>query len=237
MLVLLSSLFLYYWTQYNFLHWRHKFASGKFTLLLPNCYCQLWPLRPACSWSGPDCMPDPTSCIQLGSVFPKKAQIRLRKSDPDRSWTALSSFGQTHLVWKQARVQESSGLVSRKRLSCILPQAAQIILCKTSPDLIRFRLTRSGLGHMNLVWKQDSVQESSGPFLSNASEPSQIRSGMVTGCLQLELCQENTWLFWVVMTAHLHFYFSLYSHVSKMWNKNEKWNKKEKRKIGNSHVS
>ena len=184
-------------------------------------------------------MPDLTSCIQSGSVFPKKAQIRLCKSDPDLSWMALSGFGQTHLVWKQARAQESSGPVSGRmqlacyqfptlRLGCILPQAAQIILCKTSLDLIQFWPTRSGLGQMDLVWKQAGVQESSGPFQANASDPSRIRSGLFTGCLQLELCQENIWLFWVVMIALLHFYFLLYSHVSKTWNKNEKWNKKTK---------
>ena len=147
-------------------------------------------------------MPDLTSCIQSGSVFPKKAQIRLCKSDPDPSWMALSGFGQTHLVWKQARAQESSGPVSGRmqlacyqfptlRLGCILPQAAQIILCKTSLDLIQFWPTRSGLGQMDLVWKHAGVQESSGPFQANASEPSRIRSGLFTGCLQLELCREN----------------------------------------------
>ena len=58
---------------------------------------------------------------------------------------AWSGFGQTHLVWKQAGVQESSGPVSGRtqparyqfstfRLGCVLPQTARIILCKTSPD-------------------------------------------------------------------------------------------------------
>ena len=134
-------------------------------------------------------MPDLTSGIQSGSVLPQKARIRLCKSDPDPSWMALSGFGQTHLVWKQARVQESSGPVSGRmqlacyqfpifRLGCILPQAAQIILCKTSLDLIEFWLTRSGLGQMDLVWKQAGVQESSGPFLANASERSQAGSDL-----------------------------------------------------------
>ena len=54
-------------------------------------------------------MPDPTSRIRFSSVFPKKAWIILCKTDPDLIWMAWSGFGQTHLVWKQAGVQESLG--------------------------------------------------------------------------------------------------------------------------------
>ena len=36
----------------------------------------------------------------------------LCKTDPDPIWMAWSGFGQTHLVWKQAGVQESAGPVS-----------------------------------------------------------------------------------------------------------------------------
>ena len=36
----------------------------------------------------------------------------LRKTDPDLIRMAWSGFGQTHLFWKQAGVQESSGPVS-----------------------------------------------------------------------------------------------------------------------------
>ena len=36
----------------------------------------------------------------------------LYKSDPDPIWMGLSGFDETHLVWKQAGVQESSGPVS-----------------------------------------------------------------------------------------------------------------------------
>ena len=42
-------------------------------------------------------------------LFPKMAGIILRKTDPGLIWMAWSGFGQTHLVWKQAGVQESSG--------------------------------------------------------------------------------------------------------------------------------
>ena len=41
--------------------------------------------------------------------------------------------------------------------NCILPQLAQIILCKTSLDPIWVWLTVSDLGETNPVWKQDSV--------------------------------------------------------------------------------
>ena len=34
------------------------------------------------------------------------------KTDPDPIWMAWSGSGQTHLVWKQAGMQESSGPVS-----------------------------------------------------------------------------------------------------------------------------
>ena len=51
--------------------------------------------------------------FSFSSVFPKKARIRLCKTDPDPIWMAWSGFGQTHLVWKQAGVQESSGPVSQ----------------------------------------------------------------------------------------------------------------------------
>ena len=67
-------------------------------------------LRPACCRKRPGSyMPDRTSRIRFSSVFPKKARMRLCKTDPDPIWMAWSGFGQTHLVWKQAGVQESLG--------------------------------------------------------------------------------------------------------------------------------
>ena len=67
----------------------------------------------------------------------------LCKTDPDPIRMAWSGFVQTHLVWKQAGVQESSGPVSGStqpvhyqfptfRLSSVHPQTSQIILCKIS---------------------------------------------------------------------------------------------------------
>ena len=107
-------------------------------------YGQLWPLRPACGQNrAGSYMPYPTSRNHFSSVFPKKARIILRKTDPDPIWMAWSGFGQTHLVWKQAGVQESSGPVSGRtqparyqfptfRPGFVLPQTYRIILCKTS---------------------------------------------------------------------------------------------------------
>ena len=80
---------------------------------IPKClgYGQLWPLQPACSqnWAG-SYMPDPTSCIQIGSVFPKKAQITICRTNPFPIWMAWSGFGQMYLARKQDGVQESSDL-------------------------------------------------------------------------------------------------------------------------------
>ena len=69
------------------------------------------------------------------------------------------------------------------RLGCVLPQTAQITLCKTRPDVICFWLIVSCFGQKNLVWKQATVQESSGPFLGNASEPIWIRCKSDLACL------------------------------------------------------
>ena len=111
-------------------------------------YGQLWPLRPACSQNqAGSFMPDPTFRIHFSSVFPKKAWIILRKTDPDPIWMAWSGFSQTHLVWKQAGVQESSSPVSGRtqparyqfptfRLGSVFPQTSRIFLCKNHPDPI-----------------------------------------------------------------------------------------------------
>ena len=156
-------------------------------------YGQLWPLRPACSQNRPQSyMPDPTSRIRFSFVFPKNAWIILHETDPDPIWMVWSGFGQTHLVWKQAGVQESLGPVSGRiqparyqftsfRLGSILPQTSWIILCKTSPHPIYFWLIVSGFGQTDPVRKQASVQESSGPLLAKAFRPIRTGSGMFTG--------------------------------------------------------
>ena len=54
-------------------------------------------------------MPDLTSRIRFGPVFPKTSRIIVCRTDPDSIWMAWSGFGQTHLVWKQAGV--SAGII------------------------------------------------------------------------------------------------------------------------------
>ena len=56
-----------------------------------------------------------SSCIQFGPILPKKAQIISCKTGPYLIWMAWSGFGQMHLIWKQASVQELSGLVLAER--------------------------------------------------------------------------------------------------------------------------
>ena len=79
-------------------------------------YSQLWQLQPACShnWAR-SYMPDLTSCILFSSVFLKKAWAILCQTNLDLIWMAWPGFSNTDLVWKQAGVQESSGLVSDRR--------------------------------------------------------------------------------------------------------------------------
>ena len=158
---------------------------------------------PACSknWAGSN-MPDLTSCIWFSSVFPKKAWIILCKTNLDLIWMAWSGFGQMHLVWKQAGVNESYGPVLGRtqpahyqfptfRLSSIHPQMPQIILYKNQPgsylvlaDCVSFRPNRSVLEAL------------SGPLLANASQPIQIGmwigSGMFTGLYQQWCCFRTT---------------------------------------------
>ena len=108
-------------------------------------------------------MPDLTSRIQFGSVFPKKAWIMLCKTDPDLSGWPGPVLGKgicPEASWHA--IKKSWGLVPSRtqpgccqfptvRLSCLLQQVAWIILCKTSLDLIGFWLTVSGLGQMDLL--------------------------------------------------------------------------------------
>ena len=141
-------------------------------------------------------MPDPTSRIRFGSVFPKTAWTVLCKTHPGPIWMAWSAFVQTHLVQQQAGVQESSGPVSDRTqparyqfptfsLGCILPQTARVILWKTGqpgPELV---LAVSGFGQTNPVRKQASVQDSSG----SGSDANRIRH--VYWAVHLAFANEN----------------------------------------------
>ena len=55
-------------------------------------------------------MPDLTSRIRFGPVFPKTSRIIVCRTDPDSIWMAWSGLGEKDLVRKQAGVQESAGL-------------------------------------------------------------------------------------------------------------------------------
>ena len=160
------------------LNQRHKTVSSKHArwdqIRKHFSYGQLWPLRPAGSQNrAGSYIPDPTSRIWFSSVLPKAWIIKLLcKTDPDLIWMAWSGFGQRHLVWKQAGVPESSGPVSGRmqparyqfptfRLSCILPQMPQIILCKTSLGLIYFTS-----GWLYQVWAK-RIQSGSKPVFKN----------------------------------------------------------------------
>ena len=130
-------------------------------------------------------MPDPTSRTRFSS------------------WVAWSGFGETHLVWKQAGVQESSGRVSGRtqtaryqfptfRLGFVLLQTSRIILCKTSPDPVRFwpsgsaqvlaKWIRSGFGQVDPVRKHAGsriIRPASGQCFH--PDPDWIGSSMFTG--------------------------------------------------------
>ena len=164
--------------------------------LIWQCFVDgyLWPLQSACSqnraWSYE---PDLTFRISFSSLFPKTTWIILYKTDPDLIWMAWSGFGQTHLVWKWAGVQESLGLVSGRtqparyqfptfRLSFILLQTSWIILCKTSLDPIWLWLIVSCFGQTDLVRKQANVQESSSLLPAIASQLTRCKSDLA--CLQ-----------------------------------------------------
>ena len=70
-------------------------------------YGQLWLSWPACSQNLARLyMPNLTSRLRFGSIFPKKAWTILCKTDPSLIWMTLtkSHFGQTYLVHKQASV-------------------------------------------------------------------------------------------------------------------------------------
>ena len=121
-------------------------------------YGQLWPLRPVMAITASVqpvsgrivYMPGPSSRIRFGSVFPKKALIVLRKTDPALTWMAWSGFGRTRLVRKQASVQESSG-----------PVLAEC----TEPDRYQFPASRPGSVLLPTALLRRSVQNQPGSDL------------------------------------------------------------------------
>ena len=127
---------------------------------------QLWLLWPACSQNqAASYMPDPTSCICFCSVFPKKAQIILHKTNLDLIWMVWSGFGQTHLVRKHAGVQESLGLASgRTQPACYqFPTLTRLHSSTDIPDNIVQNQPRSDLVLADCVrfWPNGSSLEAS----------------------------------------------------------------------------
>ena len=66
-----------------------------------------------------------------------------------------------------SRTQLASYLCGTFGLRCILPPTAQIMLHKTSLDLIWFWLTVLGFSQTDPLWKQASMEESLGLLLAN----------------------------------------------------------------------
>ena len=115
-------------------------------------------------------MLDLTSCIQFSSILPKKAWVRLCKMSSDPAWIAWSGFGQTYLVleasWSARTIGHRSSRMSPARYQFptfkfggILPQAAWIILYRTSPDLSWFWFW--------LTWLGTRIQSRSKPECKN----------------------------------------------------------------------
>ena len=102
---------------------------------------------------------------------------------------AWSGFGQTHLVQKQAGVQQSSGSVSGRtqparyqfptfRLGSILPQSRW----ETRPDPIWFWLTACvRFWAKRILSRSKLCARIIRPASGHASEPIRIGSGMFTG--------------------------------------------------------
>ena len=112
--------------------------------------------------------------------FQKRPEPYCAKSTPDPIWMAWSWFGQTHLVWKQAVVQESQGrfLAGRNRPATSFPLSDPVAIIHRRPEsycATRIRFSSgwlvSGFGQKGPVRNQTGVQESSGPLLANASQP------------------------------------------------------------------
>ena len=93
---------------------------------------------------------------------------------------AWSGFGQMHLVRKLADVEESSGPCFWQNATGLLPDSSVQTLLRFSMDGLdhtaqnqpgsSWVLATLGFAQTDPVWKQASVQDSSGPLQANASE-------------------------------------------------------------------
>ena len=150
-------------------------------------------LQPAWSqnWAG-SYMLDTASCIWFSSVLPKKACVIVFKTSPDLIWMAWSSFGQMHMVQKQAGVQESSGLgmAECKRPTTSLYFQTQLPSFHWLPasQCAKPAQIWFGSGWLCRVWDKwirssPEARIISGLCLANASEPIQIRCELDPACL------------------------------------------------------
>ena len=118
-------------------------------------YGQLWPLRPVMAITA-SVQPESGRIVYAGSDFPhpfpfyfsKEGMDHIAQNRPGSDLDGWWGFGQIHLVWNQAGVQESSDPVSGRTqsasyqfstfwLSSVHPQTTRIILC-AKPARIRF---------------------------------------------------------------------------------------------------
>ena len=133
-------------------------------------------------------MTDPTSGIQLSSVFPKKARIILCKTDPDPIWMAWSGFGQTHLVWKQ----DSVLFFHRRCPGLLCAKPARTLIYFWLP--VRFRPNGSGPEASRCA---DSLIRPASSH-ANAADPDRIRhvywAVLLTGALSTYYLLFPVWL-------------------------------------------
>ena len=103
----------------------------------------------------------------------------MRKTDPDPIWLAWSGFGQTHLAWKQAGVQESSGPVSGR----------------TQPARYQFPTFRRSSTDVsdNIVQNQPGSDFSSGRLCRSLAR--RIRSG------SKPMCKNHLDRFWPILPS------------------------------------
>ena len=129
------------------------------------------------------------------------------KTDPNPIWMALARFGQTHLVWKQAVVQELSGPVSGRTQPAPLPVSRFQIRFRSStdvPDNTVQNQPGSGLILTDCVrfWPNGSgpeasrcagiIRPASGPCFPADPDRMRIGSGMFTESVPLSILHRKT---------------------------------------------
>ena len=132
----------------------------------------------------------------LVAFFKKRPRSYCEKLIRGPIWMAWSGFGKMHFVRKQAEVEESLGPVfGRMQLACFQIPPVHTLLYFSTDGLdhivqnqpgSNWVLAVSGFAQTDPVWKQASVQESSGPLLANASK-------LMIGCGSDLACLQGKW--------------------------------------------